>query len=299
MSDSLRFGKTKTKHISEVLIKTFNVIEERNKGKEPPDLDTGFDDLDAVISGLKKGEVVVVAGRPTMGKTAFALNMANNVAQFYNKPAIIFSLVMDSEEIAIRLLSRSAEIERMHLQSGKLSKTEQQNCSSAIARLRDIKLYVHFDPNLTFTDLKTACNQIALDGGETPGLIVFDYLQLLVDENATNKVEELSRYIREFKKLAMDLKCPIILLSQLPREVENRQNKRPLLSDLRQSGNIEQDADRVLMLYRDEQYNLDTPDRGLAEVGVVKNQHGSNGIIKLLFEPQFTKFKNLIEQLKY
>lgn len=299
MNDGLRFGETKTKHISEVLIKTFNVIEEHNKGTEPPDLDIGFNDLNAVISNFKKGEVVVVAGRPTMGKTAFALNIANNVAQIYNKPAIIFSLVMDSEEIATRLLSRSTEIERTHLQSGKLSKTQRQNCSSAIARLRDIKLYVHFDPDLTFTDLKTACNQIALDAGETPGLIVFDYLQLLVDENATNKLEELSGYTREFKKLAMELKCPIILLSQLPCEVEKRQNKRPLLSDLRQSGNIEQDADRVLMLYRDEQYNLDNPDRGLAEVGIVKNQHGSNGIVKLLFEPKFTKFKSLVKPLQH
>ncbi|MEM1392170.1 MAG: DnaB-like helicase C-terminal domain-containing protein [Cyanobacteria bacterium P01_H01_bin.150] len=298
MSGRLRFDKTKTKHISDVLINTFDVIDKQHQQTELQNLDTGFDDLDAVISGLKKGEVVVVAGRPTMGKTAFALNIANNVAQIYNRPAIIFSLVMDSEDMAIRLLSMEAEIERNHLQSRSLSRKESQNCSSAIARLRDRKLYVHSDPNLAFTDLETAFNQIALDAGEVPGLIVFDYLQLLVDENAINKLEELSRYTREFKKLAIKLKCPIILLSQLPREVEKRQNKRPKLSDLRQ-GNVEQNAHRVLMLYRDECYNLDTPDRGLAEIGIVKNQHGSKGIVKLFFEPQLTKFKNLTEPLEY
>ena len=301
MTDELRFDKTKikTKHISEILINTFEPIEKRYKGTESAGVATGFCDLDAMTSGFKRGEVVVVAARPKMGKTAFALNAANNIAQRYNKPTIIFSLKMDEEEIAIRLLSMEAEIEGVCLQNGKLSKTEWEFCKNAIARLSDTPLYVHFDSSLIFADLKTTFNRVALDAGEAPGLIVFDYLQLLVDDNTTNRVQELSHYTREFKQLATELKCPIILLSQLPCEVENRDNKRPILSDLRENGSIEQDADKVLMLYRDEYYNLDTRDKGLAEVGIVKNPHGCKGIVKLLFEPQFTKFKNLIKPSQF
>ena len=301
MTDELMFDKTKikTKHVSQVLINTFDPIEKRHKETDSLGIGTGFYDLDAMTSGFKRGEVVVVAGRPKMGKTAFALNAAKNVAQTYNKPTIIFSLKMDEEEMATRLLSMEAEIEGVYLQSGNLSKAEWELYSNAITRLSNTPLYVHFDPILTFADLKTTFNRIALDAREAPGLIVFDYLQLLVNENAIDRVQELSYYTREFKRLAMELKCPIILLSQLPLDVENRHNKRPMLSDFRENGSIEQDADKVLVLYRDECYNLDTPDKGLAEVGIIKNPHGCNGIVKLFFEAQFTKFKNLIKSPQF
>jgi len=230
--------------------------------------------------------------------TAFCLNLAHNIASGYKLPVAVFSLEMSKEQLVQRLLASEALIETGYLRSGRISQNQWEPLSRAVGILSDIPIFLDDTANITVTQMRSQVRRLQAEQGTNLGLVIIDYLQLM-EGGGDNRVQELSKITRSLKGLARELSVPIIALSQLSRGVEARTNKRPMLSDLRESGSIEQDADLVIMLYRDEYYNSDSPDRGLAEVIVSKHRNGPTGTIKLLFDPQFTKFKNLARQGNY
>jgi replicative DNA helicase len=207
----------------------------------------------------------------------------------------VFSLEMSKEQLVQRLLASEAGIESSYLRSGRISQTQWEPLSRAIDKLSETPMFIDDTANITVTQIRSQARRLQAEQNGNLGLIVIDYLQLM-EGAGDNRVQELSRITRSLKGLARELSVPVIALSQLSRGVEARTNKRPMLSDLRESGSIEQDADIVMMLYRDEYYSPDTPDRGIAEVIIAKHRNGPTGTIKLLFDPQFTKFKNLAKQ---
>ncbi|MBD2433182.1 MULTISPECIES: replicative DNA helicase [Fischerella] len=279
-------------HISDSLVNAFEEIETRHQGVALPGIPCGFYDLDAMTSGFQRSDLIIVAGRPSMGKTAFCLNLGYNVAALYKLPVAIFSLEMSKEQLVQRLIASEAEIESGYLRSGRISQAQWEPLSRAIGLLSEMPIFIDDTPNITVTEMRSQARRLQAEVGSELGLIIIDYLQLM-EGAGDNRVQELSRITRSIKGLARELSVPVIALSQLSRGVEARTNKRPMMSDLRESGSIEQDADLVIMLYRDEYYNPDTPDRGIAEVNITKHRNGPTGTIKLLFDPQFTKFKNL------
>lgn len=297
-------------HIADTLISNFQDIEERNQGIALPGIPCGFYDLDAITSGFQRSDLIIVAARPAMGKTSFSMNIAqyianyevdkrrDNVVERKKLPVAVFSLEMSKEQLTQRMLASEAEIESSYLRSGRLSQTQWEPLSRAISKLSEMPIYIDDTPNITVNQMRSQARRLQAEQGMELGLIVIDYLQLM-EGGGDNRVQELSRITRSLKGLARELSVPVIALSQLSRGVEARTNKRPMLSDLRESGSIEQDADLVIMLYRDEYYSQDTPDRGVAEVIVAKHRNGPTGTVKLLFDPQFTKFKNLARPGNY
>ncbi len=279
-------------HLSDVLINTFQEIETRHQGVALPGIPCGFYDLDAITSGFQRSDLIIVAGRPAMGKTSFALNIAHNIANLYKFPVAVFSLEMSREQLVQRLISSEAGIESSYLRSGRITQNQWEPLSRAIGVLSDTPMYIDDTPNITVTEMRSQARRLQAEQGAELGLILIDYLQLM-EGGGDNRVQEISKITRSLKGLARELNTPVIALSQLSRGVEARTIKRPLLSDLRESGSIEQDADIVMMLYREEYYTPDTPDRGIAEVIIAKHRNGPTGTVKLLFDPQFTKFKNL------
>ncbi|MCW5314745.1 replicative DNA helicase [Nostoc sp. KVJ3] len=233
-----------------------------------------------------------VANDICVHNTAFCLNLAHNIAASYKLPVAFFSLEMSKEQLTQRLLASEAQIESSYLRTGRLSQTQWEPLSRAIGILSEMPIYIDDTPNITVTQMRSQARRLQAEVGTELGLIVIDYLQLM-EGAGDNRVQELSKITRQLKGLARELSVPVIALSQLSRGVEARTNKRPMLSDLRESGSIEQDADLVIMLYRDEYYSPDTPDRGIAEVIIAKHRNGPTGTAKLLFNPQFTKFQNL------
>ncbi len=279
-------------HIADTLITTFQDIEERHQGVALPGIPGGFYDLDSMTSGFQRSDLVIIAGRPSMGKTAFCLNLAHNIASVYKLPVAMFSLEMSKEQLVQRLLASEAGIESGYLRSGRISQSQWEPLSRAIGMLSEMPIYIDDTPNITVTEMRSQARRLQAEMGTDLGLVIIDYLQLM-EGVGDNRVQELSRITRSIKGLARELNTPVIALSQLSRGVEARTNKRPMLSDLRESGSIEQDADLVIMLYRDDYYNSDSPDRGIAEVIIAKHRNGPTGTVKLLFDPQYTKFKNL------
>ncbi|MFM6108010.1 MAG: replicative DNA helicase, partial [Sphaerospermopsis kisseleviana] len=429
-------------HISDTLVHTFQEIETRHEGVALPGIPSGFYDLDAMTSGFQRSDLIIVAGRPSMGKTAFCLNLAHNIAAGYKLPVAVFSLEMSKEQLVQRLLASEAQIESGYLRSGRISQTQWDSLGRAIGMLSEMPIFIDDTPNITVTQMRSQARKLQAQQNTELGLIIIDYLQLM-EGAGDNRVQELSKITRSLKGLARELSVPVIALSQLSRGVEARTNKRPMLSDLRESGcltgdslitladtglqvpikelvgksgfavwalnektmklekaivsnafstgikpvftlktrlgrkiratanhkfltihgwkkldelspkqhiclprhlsisgkqtmtdwdkivaiipdreeevfdltvpnlhnfvanniivhnSIEQDADLVIMLYRDEYYSPDTPDRGIAEVIIAKHRNGPTGTVKLLFDPQFTKFKNLARPNNY
>jgi replicative DNA helicase len=423
-------------HIGDSLMRNFQDIEERNQGIALPGISCGFYDLDAMINGgFQRSDLIIIAGRPAMGKTSFAMNIAHYIAGSSRMPVAIFSLEMSKEQLALRMLSGEARIESSYLRSGRISQNQWEDLTRGINSLQQMPIYIDDTPNITITEMRSQARRLQAEQGTDLGLILIDYLQLM-EGGSDNRVQELSKITRQIKGLARELHVPVIALSQLSRGVESRTNKRPMLSDLRESGclagdslvtlassgvqvpirelvgksgfavwalneatmqlekaivsnafstgvkpvftlktrlgrkicatgnhkfltingwkrldelntkqhiclprnlptcskqavyldqivsiecspeeevfdltvpglhnfvannivvhnSIEQDADLVMMLYRDEYYAPDTPERGIAEVMIAKHRHGATGTVKLLFDPQFTQFKNL------
>ncbi|MGV0029278.1 replicative DNA helicase [Phormidesmis priestleyi] len=234
-----------------------------------------------------------VANDICVHNTAFSLGLASNIAIQHKLPVAIFSLEMSKEQIIQRLLSKESRIESNRLRSGRISHKEWEPLGHAISRLSEIRVFVDDTPNISLNEMRSRSRRLQAEQGGVLGLILIDYLQLMEGSGSENRVQELARITRSLKALARELNVPIIALSQLSRSVEARADKRPMMSDLRESGSIEQDADLIMMLYRDDYYNPDSPDRGLAEVNIVKHRNGPTGCVKLLFEPQFTEFRNL------
>ncbi len=293
-------------HISNTLINTFNVLENvETKGIALAGIPTGFYDLDSLLSGgFGRSDLIIIAGRPAMGKTSFAMNLAQYIANSQNVdtsqklPVAVFSLEMSKEQLTLRMLASESKIESTYLRNGRISQKQWDDLTRAIGSLSEMPIFIDDTPNITVTQMRSQARRLQAEQGTELGLILIDYLQLM-EGAGDNRVQELSRITRSLKGLARELSVPVIALSQLSRGVEARTNKRPMLSDLRESGSIEQDADLVIMLYRDDYYNNDTPDRGIAEVIVAKHRNGPTGTVKLLFDPQFTKFKNLARQNNY
>jgi len=276
-----------------ILTSTFNEIESRSLGTSVAGIPVNFYDLDAITQGLQRSDLIIVAGRPAMGKTSIVLNIAKNVAQLHDLPVCVFSLEMSKEQLTYRLLSMEVGIESGRLRTGRLQQEEWPLLGQAINTLGQLPVFIDDKPNAGVLEMRSLCRRLMAEQGRDLGLVVIDYLQLMEGSTPDNRVQELSRITRGLKGMARELNVPVIALSQLSRGVEARTNKRPMLSDLRESGSIEQDADLVLMIYRDEYYNPDTPDRGITEVIVTKHRNGPVGTVKLLFEPQFTRFRNL------
>ena len=277
--------------ISETLIQTFQEIENRHQDVALPGLPSNFYDLDAMTGGFQRSDLIIIAGRPSMGKTSFALGMARNIAE--KLPVAVFSLEMSKEQLVQRLLSSEAGIESNYLRTGRISQNQWQPLSHALGTLSALPIYIDDTANQTVMQMRSQVRRLQAETGGKLGLVLIDYLQLMEGSGSENRVQELSRITRSLKGLARELSVPVIALSQLSRGVEARTNKRPMMSDLRESGSIEQDSDLVIMLYRDEYYQPDTPDRGIAEIIITKHRNGPTGVVKLLFDPQFTRFRNL------
>jgi replicative DNA helicase len=278
---------------AEILTRTFEEIETRSLGTAVAGIPVNFYDLDAMTQGLQRSDLIIVAGRPAMGKTSIVLNIAKNVAELHDLPVCVFSLEMSKEQLTYRLLSMEVGIESGRLRTGRLHQDEWPLLGQGISALGRLPIYIDDKPNTGVLEMRSLCRRLMSEQGRELGLVMIDYLQLMEGSGSDNRVQELSRITRGLKGMARELNVPVIALSQLSRGVEARTNKRPMLSDLRESGSIEQDADLVMMIYRDEYYNPDTPDRGITEINISKHRNGPVGTVKLLFEPQFTRFRNL------
>ncbi|HOZ92849.1 MAG TPA: replicative DNA helicase [Ottowia sp.] len=255
---------------------------------------TGFIDLDRMTAGLQPGDLVVLAARPSMGKTAFAINIAEHVALHEQLPVAVFSMEMGASQLAVRIVGSIGRIDQGHLRTGKLTDEEWPRLTEAIERLRNVSLHIDETPGLTPSELRANARRLARQCGKL-GLIVVDYLQLMSGSSSgdENRATELGEISRGLKALAKELQCPVIALSQLNRSVEQRTDKRPMMSDLRESGAIEQDADIITFIYRDDYYNKDSREPGVAEIIIGKQRNGPTGTVKLAFIKPLTRFESL------
>ncbi len=264
----------------------------REGNSEVTGIPTGFTDLDRMTSGLQEGDLVIVAGRPSMGKTAFSINIGEHVAMETGMPVLVFSMEMGGAQLAMRMLGSVGRLDQNRLRTGRLNNEDWPRLTHAIQKLNDTQIYIDETPALTPVELRARARRQARMCGKL-GLIVVDYLQLMSSNSqGENRATEISEISRNLKGLAKELNCPVIALSQLNRSLEQRPNKRPIMSDLRESGAIEQDADLILFIYRDEVYNPDSADLGTAEIIVGKQRNGPIGHCRLTFLGQFTKFEN-------
>ncbi len=279
--------------IKDVLVETFNQLEElyNNKG-HITGIPSGFTDLDHKLTGFQKSDLIIIAARPAMGKTAFALNIAQYAAVHAQIPVAIFNLEMSKEQLVNRMLCSEAMIDSQRMRTGKLEDDDWQKIARSLGPLSEAPIYIDDNAGLSIMEMRAKCRRLKLE--KNLGLVVIDYLQLMQGRGKSeSRQQEISEISRSLKILAKEINVPIITLSQLSRAAESRSDHRPMLSDLRESGAIEQDADLVMFLYRDEYYNEDSEKKNIAEVIVAKNRHGSTGSIDLAFLGQYTKFGNL------
>ena len=279
-------------HVKEVLVTAVQKLEEltKNKGKITG-VETGFSDLDRKTQGLQPQDFILIAARPSMGKTAFALNVAQHAAVNKNVPTAIFSLEMSREQLVNRMIAAEAMLDSQKLRSGDLEEEDWIKIVHAISAISAAPIYINDTPGITALEIKTKCRKLKLEKGL--GLIFIDYLQLMSGGGRTeSRQQEISEISRSLKALARELNVPVIALSQLSRAVEARADKRPMLSDLRESGAIEQDADVVTFLYRDEYYNPQTDKPGQAELIIAKQRNGPTGTVDLTWLSKYTKFAN-------
>ncbi len=256
-------------------------------------LPTGFKDLDEKTSGLQKSDLIIVAGRPSMGKTSFAMNLAENALLLAAKPVLVFSLEMPAESLIFRMISSIGKIDQRRLRTGKLESEDWPKLTAAVSKLKDKPLLIDDSVGLSPMEMRSRARRVVREHGQL-GLIVVDYLQLMqIKGYGDNRVGEISEISRSLKTMAREFQCPVIALSQLNRGLEQRPNKRPVMSDLRESGAIEQDADMIMFIYRDDYYNKDSKEPGVAEVIIGKQRNGPTGTVKLAFLKPLTKFESL------
>lgn len=279
--------------LSDVLERGFLQIEKlfNNKG-EITGVGSGFSDLDAMTSGFQPGDMILIAARPSMGKTTFALNIAEHAALREQKSVVIFSLEMSKEQLAYKLLCSEANVDMLKLRTGALEDSDWENIARATGPLSKAKVYIDDTAGVTVMEMRSKCRRLKMEYGID--LIVIDYLQLMSGGSGTdNRQQEVSEISRSIKALAKEMECPVIALSQLSRAPEQRADHRPMLSDLRESGSIEQDADLVMFLYRDEYYNKETEDKNIGECIIAKQRNGPVGTVKMAWLGQYSKFGNL------
>lgn len=280
--------------VNELLKEAVERIDELfNNDADITGLSTSFTELDGMTSGWQTSDLIIVAGRPSMGKTSFAMNMVEHAALHQDKPVLVFSLEMPANQLIMRMMSSLGKIDQTRMRSGNLSEDDWPRLSSAASRLKDRPLFIDDTPGITPMELRSRVKQLVRENGN-PGLIMVDYLQLMSGsvptENRTNEITQISR---ELKNIAREFNVPVIALSQLSRNLENRPNKRPINSDLRESGAIEQDADVIVFIYRDEVYNEESADKGIAEIIIGKQRNGPIGTCQLAFLGKYTRFENL------
>lgn len=257
-------------------------------------LNTGFLELDNKTSGMQAGDLIIVAARPSMGKTTFAMNLVESVLFNCDLPALVFSMEMPADSIAMRLISSFGRVHQGHLRSGQLDGDEWSKVTSTLVHLQEKHLYIDDSSALPPNELRARARRVAKNHNGKLGCIMVDYLQLMkVPGMGDNRVNEISEISRSLKALAKEMGCPVIALSQLNRSLENRPNKRPVMSDLRESGAIEQDADLIMFIYRDEVYNKESKEAGTAEIIIGKQRNGPIGTVRLAFEGQYTRFSDL------
>lgn len=278
--------------LSDVLERSFQQIEKlfNNKG-DITGVGSGFMDLDAKTSGFQKGDMVLIAARPSMGKTTFALNIAEHAALREGKSVVIFSLEMSKDQLAYKLLCSEANVDMLALRTGNLEDKDWDSIARASGPLSKAKIYIDDTAGVTVMEMRSKCRRIKIEHGID--LIMIDYLQLMSGSGSESRQQEVSEISRSIKALAKEMECPVIALSQLSRAPEQRADHRPMLSDLRESGSIEQDADVVMFLYRDEYYNKETEEKNVGECIIAKQRNGPVGTVKLAWLGQFSKFGNL------
>jgi replicative DNA helicase len=285
------------KKIQEVLFKAQSDLEKLSESQgEVTGLPSGFDSLDKLTTGFHENEFIIIAGRPSMGKTAIALNVATNIALTTDKTVALFSLEMGAEQLVTRMLSSLGQIEGNKLRTGRLYNNDWKRVNEAISQLADTKIYIDDTPGINISEIKAKCRRLA-SSEEGLGIVIIDYLQLLQGSNRYigNRQQEVSEISRALKTMALELNVPVIALAQLSRAVELRENKRPIMSDLRESGSIEQDADIVMFLYRDDYYNKqakESPMASVSEVIIGKHRNGPTGTVELLFKRDTSTFLN-------
>ena len=288
-------GQAGFQPLPDLLGKVVERIDELYNQNNPNDVTgvpTGYVDLDRMTSGLQPGDLVIVAGRPAMGKTSFALNIAEHVAVDQGLPVAVFSMEMGATQLAMRLVCSVGRLDQQRLRTGRLVDDDWPRLTSAIQKMQDSQLFIDETPALNALELRARARRLSRQCGKL-GLIVVDYLQLMsATSTGENRATEISEISRSLKALAKELDCPVIALSQLNRSLEQRPNKRPVMSDLRESGAIEQDADVIVFIYRDEVYNPDSADKGVAEIIIGKQRNGPIGTVRLTFVGQYTKFEN-------
>lgn len=294
---------TDLSHIKDLVLNTYEKIEYRYEHKdELLGLRTDFYELDTMTNGLQKSDLIILAARPSMGKTAFALNMAQNVAIKEKVPVAIFSLEMSKEQLVQRMLCSQAEVDTQRLKTGNMQSKDWDKLASAMNDFTQAPIYIDDTSGCTLTDIRAKCRRLKMEQKDL-GLIVIDYLQLMESSGREDRMQQISAISRGLKTLARELDVPVIALSQLSRAVESRTDKRPMLSDLRESGAIEQDADIVMFIYRDEYYKKGEEEeevskaaaKGESEIIIAKHRNGPVGTVKLLFQGNITKFKNPIK----
>ncbi|WP_296225178.1 replicative DNA helicase [Ralstonia sp. UBA689] len=274
------------------VVERIDELYHRDSQSDITGIPTGFVDLDRMTSGMQGGDLIIVAGRPSMGKTAFSLNIGEHVAVEQGLPVAVFSMEMAGTQLAMRMLGSVGRLDQHRLRTGRLLDEDWPRLTHSIQKMNDAQLFIDETPALNPMELRARSRRLARQCGQL-GLIIIDYLQLMSGSGGgENRATEISEISRSLKGLAKELNCPVIALSQLNRSLEQRPNKRPVMSDLRESGAIEQDADVILFIYRDQVYNPDSPDKGTAEIIIGKQRNGPIGTVRLTFLGEYTKFDN-------
>ncbi|UHL65899.1 replicative DNA helicase [Paralcaligenes sp. KSB-10] len=274
------------------VVERIDELYHREGGSDITGVPTGFTDLDRMTSGLQAGDLVIVAGRPSMGKTSFSMNIGEHVAIEQGLPVAVFSMEMGAVQLAMRMVGSVGMLDQQRMRTGKLTADDWPRLTHAVQQVQEAQIYIDETPALNSMEVRARSRRLARQCGQL-GLIIIDYMQLMsANSSGENRATEISEISRSLKGLAKELNCPLIALSQLNRSLEQRPNKRPVMSDLRESGAIEQDADLILFIYRDEVYNPDSPDKGTAEIIVGKQRNGPIGSVRLTFQGASTRFLN-------
>jgi replicative DNA helicase len=289
-------GKQGFKSLKEILPATVDRIDLLHQSDgDITGVSTGYHEFDKMTAGLQKGDLVIVAGRPSMGKTTLAINIAENAAIGSKVPTAIFSMEMPSEQLAFRMISSLGRVDQTHLRTGRFPDEDWSRINTAVQLMSEAPIFIDDTAGLSPTEIRARSRRLKREHGL--GLIVIDYLQLMqVPGNKENRATEISEISRSLKALAKELEVPVIALSQLNRGVEQRTDKRPVMSDLRESGAIEQDADIIVFIYREEVYNQDTPRKGIADISIAKQRNGPIGDFPLTFVGRYTKFENWVPE---
>jgi replicative DNA helicase len=276
------------------VVERIEFLYNRDNPSDVTGIATGFTDLDRLTSGLQEGDLIVIAGRPSMGKTSLALNIAEHIALVLKMPVAIFSMEMGATQLAMRLMGSVGRLDQQKIRTGRLTNDDWERLSGALGKLNDAPIHIDETPAMNALEVRARSRRLARQYGGKLGAIVVDYLQLMqAVSDGENRATEISEISRSMKALAKELKVPVLALSQLNRSLEQRPNKRPVMSDLRESGAIEQDADVILFIYREEVYNPDTQEKGVAEIIIGKQRNGPIGMVRLAFLGENTRFENL------